>query len=990
MTFLFSTILTLALIAGQTFAEQPAKKDDFAEKIRAFKTDGGIDEKRSALAEVLVTRNEKKALDQINLLIRKYRGSSLEPGLQFRKAELIVRQAKSARFFEFTNTKDDKILSMVPPEVKGSSAVKLKEAIRIFDDIEKRFPKYDEMDLVLFNNAFLRQQVGEKQSPKDLYYSLIRRYPGSDLIPDAYLSVAEMNYEQKLWKKALEDYDSVKKYPESRVYPYALYKGAWTRYQLKDTQGAMDELERVITVSDERQTKGIEAKYNLKEEALADLVLFYSERGEPKNAFPYFVKWAGKQLVGKLILSLATLYERHGQHRERENVLVDFIENIPENPQVPRAYRDLILNDILIKMDEKAFNHAVAFNDHCKKYYKTEMQDRIAAGRSQKEDDLEDEEDGDVDAKPNCNFNLAKMSYKLSKKWHDEWKKKSDKALAERIDKTYRIYIGSSIEIEKREKVRFSYAEFNFQRQFFKSAMEQYELVSQSIKDKALLHDASYFAIVSLEKYVNGKWSDKDENKYIELATVYITKNPDGKFVTDVKFKKSFIAYEKGRYAEALPGFKDLGWKFPKTELGLKSQDLYLDILNIQKDYPTLMTSTKELLQLTNDEKRKGELTNLYRESFFAQAQKFQADKNYKDALANYEKFANENATSKLADQAWWNIIQIHLTQMDYKKAADKCLELSRKFPHSKYVIEALKKGAELYEFLAQPELVGDVLTELAKIDDKDAKKWKKLSIDFYVVGGQYEKAKKVLMGFANVGDTETVAEYMNRYSATADRISMDPKIVNKAVEKHADMATVARKRLETVRQSYAARNYGEAFRIASQILNYSRKEVPNAIFAEARFIQSQILENELVNQSMKSKVDRLQVVMGLKTEKLDKAQRAYQETMKFGDPDTTVKAFLGLVRCYENFVADLKNIKFTGQIAAADEQAIRGELEKMIIPLEDRIIDTLKEGIDFAQAAKTFSGNIQGLRNALNKVNLKLNRIVAYKPTEPGISVVQ
>ncbi len=985
----FQFILTFVIGVSPVFAESPVKKDDFAEKIRAFGKNGEINEKRSAVAEVLVTRNEKKALDQINMLIRKYKGTSMEPGLQFRKAELIVRQAKSARFFEFTNTKGE-LLSMVPEEVKGSSIKKLKDAIHIFDDIERRFPKYEEMDLVLFNNAFLRQQTGEKQAPKDLYYSLIKRFPGSELIPDAYLSVAEMNYEQKLWKKALEDYESVKKFPDARVYPYALYKGAWTRYQLKDTRAAMTELEAVITVSDQRAAQNVESKYNLKEEALTDLVLFYSEKGEPNQAFPYFVKWAGKQIVGKLILQLAAIYERHGQNKEREYVLADFIDNIPENPQVPKAYRDLILNDINIKSDSKAFKHVVAFENHCHKYYKTELQDRITAGQSQKEDDLQDEEDSDMDAKPNCNFNLSKMSYKLSKKWHDEWKKKANKELAERVDKTYRIYIGSQIDVEKREKVRFSYAEFNFQRQYYKTAIEQYELVSQNIKDKTLLHDACYFAIVSLEKYVNGKWSDNDENKYIQLASVYLTKNPGGKFVTDVKFKKSFIAYEKARYAEALPGFRDLGWKFPKTELGLKSQDLYLDILNIQKDYPTLMSSTKELIQLTGDEKRKSELKNLYRESFFSQAQKFQADKKYRDALESYEKFAIENPTSKLADQAWWNIVQIHLVQKDYRKASDKCFELSKKFPGSKYTIEALKKAAELYEFLAQPELVGDVLTELAKFDSADAKKWKKLSVDFYVVGARYDKARSVMVGFLNSGESATFAEYMNRYEAVADKLAIDTKSAAKAMDAHMSTAQIARKQLDRVRKLFDSNDFAEAFGVAGRILSYSKKEVPNAIFAEARYIQSRILEKELVNQKMNSKVDRLQAVMGLKTEKLDKAQRAYQESMKFGDPDTTIKAFLGLARCYENFVSDLKGIRFTEKVAAADEKAIRSELEKMIIPLEDRIIDTLKEGIDFALTAKTFSGQTQHLRNELNRVNMKLNNAVAYKPAEPGISVVQ
>src|SRR5690606_32815439 len=135
---------------------------------------------------------------------------------------------------------------------------------------------------------------------------------------------------------------------------------------------------------------------------------------------------------------------------------------------------------------------------------------------------------------------------------------------------------------EKKETVRFNYAELLFQRKKHRLASEEYYKVAHAIKDQKIIHQSSYFAIVSLEAAVGDKWSDEDEKKYGSLADIYTNKNPTGKYVTDITFKRSFIAYEKGRYDEATQTFKTIGWaKTGDQKLIAKSQELYLDILNM-------------------------------------------------------------------------------------------------------------------------------------------------------------------------------------------------------------------------------------------------------------------------------------------------------------------------------------------------------------------------------------------------------------------------
>src|SRR5687767_15584460 len=67
---------------------------------------------------------------------------------------------------------------------------------------------------------------------------MIRRPPRSTLFPYTTLFRSE--------------FESIKKYPESRVYSYGIYKTAWTYYNLQQTQQGLTELETVVKIASKR------------------------------------------------------------------------------------------------------------------------------------------------------------------------------------------------------------------------------------------------------------------------------------------------------------------------------------------------------------------------------------------------------------------------------------------------------------------------------------------------------------------------------------------------------------------------------------------------------------------------------------------------------------------------------------------------------------------------------------------------------------------
>ena len=74
-----------------------------------------------------------------------------------------------------------------------------------------------------------------------LYKQLVAKYPNSLLVPDAHLALGEIAFGRNQFPAALAHFDAIREYPKSRVYPYGLYKAAWTHYNMRDAAKGLEE-----------------------------------------------------------------------------------------------------------------------------------------------------------------------------------------------------------------------------------------------------------------------------------------------------------------------------------------------------------------------------------------------------------------------------------------------------------------------------------------------------------------------------------------------------------------------------------------------------------------------------------------------------------------------------------------------------------------------------------------------------------------------------
>jgi tetratricopeptide (TPR) repeat protein len=975
-TSAIALILALAILGESAMAatNKKAEKEDSVEAALRFQEgDEDGNEVKALKTEMLVLRAEKKALQELQKLLKKHKGTPMEPEIVFRMAEMYMRRARSHRFFE-VHKESEKVLSLTPTLVKEASEAKqIRQAISTYNDLVKRFPNYRNMDLVIFNTAYAYQQLGDDKQAETLFTKITDQYPHSPLVPDSFLAVGEINYNKRLFAKALESFKSVAKYPSARAYPYGLYKAAWCFYNMQDGPSALAQLEVVVKYGRIVADRKLDSKLDLRKEALNDMALFFSDIRPAKEAVEYFVVQAEGLDAAPILLHLVALYNRHSKYNDVETVLLGMLGKLPGTSSEPEIREQLVWNYEAMRSREKAVAQLSDLADYCKK---------IPVEKKQTADKT-------PQASQVCTAKVADASKKLAIKWHAYWKKRTPTDdLAAASEKAYRIYLdnGAAAADPDIAKIRFSYAEILFQRQKFREASEQYALVQDSKPDLKLGHDAAYASVVSLEKATDNKWSDVDEKLFQKLAQIYLTNYPKGEWVSELEFKRAFIAYEKNRYDEAGQGFKKIGWTTvindKNKERVLKSQDLYLDILNVKKDFTGLKAAASALVNKgISDPTRMTSMQKIYREAYFSELQQMEEKGDLKGAVSGYKKFALENKDSNLSSKAWWNASQLEFKMGDVQAGAATCNQMYKLFPTSSNGKDCLTKAAQTYEASARLEPAAKVLLNLAEADSANAEKWRELAANFFALSGDRDRAKDMYLKLA---EGKKPSRQLELYEKTIklEELDSNTKGVNQIEQKILALGLEPSTSLIQLKQADSLlekKDMTEAFALARKVLN---KGVTKETKARARFIQAEVLDSEFREQSVKSRVDRIAMVLGLKTEKLEKAQKAYQETIKYGDPKTSIESLRRLSAAYLHYVEAIRNMPMSQALNEADQQAMKTELDNLAIPMEEKGIDTLAQALDAAKKSELYDETVMEIQIQLNA----LNKQTSMKPAQVNL----
>lgn len=919
---LMTTVITILL--GQT-AKAGTEKGLLPE-IRISENEEE-NKKKAFSSEVMITRSENKAIESLQSILKNKKGSPIEVDLWYRLGELYMKRSRSGRFFDLNRESPVLKQSSFPvPNENGADA--LKRATKIYDKIQNEFPKFSEMDSVLFNNAFACQQLGDFKKANILYTKLIAQHPKSILTADSLLALAEILYDQGHFDQALIQYKNLEKYPQSRGYTYGLYKAAWAYYNMHENKKAIEKLVEVIQLnSTHAQTEPPKKRQNLHSEALRDLTLFAGEHLAANQLYSFFKKITTEQELGNAMLNLAKIFESHSRQKEITIFLSEYIKDNENGFMVVQARLALVEAYETLKLRPLVIENLKSASDLCRK-------DSTWRALQTKET-----------TQSSCNEWLHHIGLDLTKKWFDIWSKnKSHHEFAELTQKLFKTLLDSE-DIEKPDvKTRYAYAELLFLLNNFEESTDQYKIVSVQCNvqtHKTLCHDADYAALVSKEKSNNQEKSPLKISELKELAAIYISKYPKAEFTTEVQLKLAHILYEENNYQDSerwlriiLEG-KD---KVPEALLA-KSEDLFLDIMNIKKDFSGISAFAKQILNKTKNNDRKQTMTKIVEETEFAQLQDSAKNSAPDVAIKKLMAFITDHPTSSLAREAFLQSIGIAYSSEKLFTAAELSLQFNARYPSDNRNKALLKDAAKSYSDIGHFEKSADVLMKLSQLDGKTSMLSIEAAADLYLLENNHTKAQTaynlILDKMRPPQETKTriFSKLLDSY-AKENNIPALTTLQNKILQKGTEPYTT-QLMTKKAKQLFDAKKYQAAFELAMKI---NSRDIAAEYRAESRLIQARILEKELVEQSVKASEAKFAVVIGLKTERLDKAQTAYLSALKMSkDPQQQIEALSGVDRTYSNYIDSLTTIPLPSSLSKDDQIQLKKEISKIITPIVNK-----------------------------------------------------
>jgi len=541
------------------------------------------------------------------------------------------------------------------------------QAIKMYLHIATKpeWEKFKRMDEVLFNVADMLNQANRRDKARIFFAKLIRNYPQSKYIPDAYLSFAEFYFNEGEVVKALKLYEQVGKYPNSPIYGYAVYKQGWCWLNLKDPHRALEMFVKVIKNAG-RWGGAKKSKIVLVREAKKDSVRAYSHVGTPEKAWPFFQRIGGNYAM-KMLEGLANIYYDQGK----------FLESV-------QTYRKLIaLNPKSKELCNWQYSIMKATLSGKDKRQQVVESKRLAAVYSA----IKGRGDIKKTARAECRSNASGVLRELATTWHREAQKTMNMDTYALAQYLYKEYLDNFPNEKDAYTMSFYYAELLYKLEKWMPAAEAYTKVVKMKPRGKYLKEAAYAAVVSWKNALNvedetksvavkesprkrkGKKGKKveeepvlkpqpipeNQQKMIAAFDTYIRYVPDAPELVPIMYRKARIYYEHNHFDKAVDMFAAIVTKHSGHELAVYAANLLLDSLNALKRFGELNQWVDRLMK--DSKLAQGEfleqLRTLKRGSQRKEAEHLQKTGHYKECGEKYAKIANEYQE----DERWAEVL---------------------------------------------------------------------------------------------------------------------------------------------------------------------------------------------------------------------------------------------------------------------------------------------------------------------------------------------
>jgi tetratricopeptide (TPR) repeat protein len=943
--------------------------------------------------ELQMAKKRRELIAQLDDILKENPPEAEKPELLFQKAELFLEEAQF-HFFEgmgqddaiadASNAGNDaKVAQLMEKREKEVTVSKKwgKDALDIFGLIEKKYPKFERMADVLYSMGQAHWDAQNYKESLRVYRRLIKDFPKSQYIPDAWLAFGEYYFQvapdaDRDVKKALDAYIEAAKKQESQVFGYATYKQGWCYYNLTRHDKAAEKFKEVILYSQLNSDILGNRRIGLASEARKDYVLAYSHYGTAAEAPAEFKQVADGEEHRKMLERLADLYYGDGKDREAIITYQWLMKADPANTKNPLYQGKIVKLASRIGEKRQVVGQSRKLVDEYRRV-------RGVFQNMKESDPKRDMVGEDLRAADEVSDNTLRF---LATTWHNEAKKTLDNPTFEYAYELYGDYLSLFPDRKESYEIRFFYAELLYRLEKFEQAGEQYIKVFLADKNGKWAEASAEEAVRAYEEVVKDydkthkieavagadalkeKPIPEIKKKYIAACNNYLQAYPKGKIVIEAKYKVARTLYDFNVFKDSTPRFTDIVDNHGDHPRGIQSANLVLDTYNILEDWQKLndaarsFYANKSLAKNKDYPEFRDVLAKVLEESSFKLISTFEKKKQWEEAGKRYLAFGEEFPKSALADKAFANAAAMFTRAGQLDRAIKVRIKLVNEFNKSPLVPDQMYSIATTYEQI---------------VAYKDAAAWlEKFVVDFpkeprakdalynasiYRQGtGDPKKAvedrEQYLKTFANAPDAEDVA-----YSIAV--CWEESGSTKKAIEAYNDFAAKWRKKdpARALNAQYKAQRLLEKTKAskteversmrdletASQQYRRSGKSIeevgdPLAIvaFRNADEVFQRFKELKIAKPDNPSEFKK---TLSQKREGKDSVYKAYTEVVKLKSPEWAVASLFRIGEAIAHLVKAISDVPAPRGLTDEQQDLFKGKLTEQTLPLEDQAVEAMQ-----------------------------------------------
>jgi TolA-binding protein len=846
-----------------------------------------------------------------------------------------------------------------PPRLDNSrSKSYLHDSLSIFYQLEKEYPHHPKIDEILFFIGFVEMESGNGAKGARYLERVIRQYPRSVKFDDAVVYLGDYYFDHQKFRDAIAKYRILIQRNDSALHDYATYKMAWCELNTGEARKALADMKALVKNLAGTSDK---AKFNLRDQAIRDLVVFYGEVGNIDEAVDFFTDVVGKEKAIQNLRLIADILRSKAHDDEAIRAYSRLLSENPDALDAPNIQLGIYESLYRLGRNEEAVNnlaaaieHYGATSDWAKNYPKEKAADLKAT------------------------LDTLQSEGKRAAFFYHAAAQKTSKS----IDYVYALRLYSALlkcfpDHPDRKTIAFYRAEILFNQQKWLDAADSYIYASKIPPKDKLTDEAVYDALLALDRLtakvetiermskdeqknvdLTPKGIPEGEQRFIDVAQFYIKEYPQGARIVDVQFRIAAIYYRYHHYDEALAIFKDIALKHPTHRAATTAANIALDIYNMKKDYDSL-DATATLFAHTQglgDAAFKADMAQISGQIGFKKIETLEAQNKWTDAGDAYLKVYQTNPNGSLAEKSLYN------AEVSYEKGGDsvKAAAMSRmfiaKFPKSQYtegLTLSLAKAAEKqYDFDQAQKLYYDFYKKYPK--DKEARKALYNAAVFSELTESYSRAES------------QYNEYLRDKSVSYDERKAIQISLAKIYRKQGKLDQMALEYRRMIRDAHSldeklallgelSRQYERAGRETDKettlkellyLYKSSGKDSKNIgpavqYVGEAAFRAMQPEREKYDKIELRFPPEDLLYLLHRKQKALTKLTTDYDAVVDIGVPDWGVAAMFKKADAYSEFVTQYRGVqipkKYKGPELAEVQKSLKDIDEKLVKPIETK-----------------------------------------------------